>query len=505
MGNKRLVISVVANIIACLVNMGIGFFLTPYVVNNIGSDAYGFVSLANNFTSYASIITVALNSMAGRFITIEYERGNYKEANSYFTAVICGNIFMCIVLLFPAIICIAGMENFLDVPVNLLKDVQILFTFIFSAFFLTLLNAAFATSTFVANRKDIEAKRNIESYCLKAIILIILFQLLLPHVYYVGIATIATGTYILMMNIYYTKKLVPEFKISMANFQVKKVKTLIKSGVWNSVVRLSSSLSEGLDLLVANLFIGSQEMGMLAVAKTLPGVISTLIGTVSGVFVPNYTIAYARNDKEELIFKMRQSMMILSIISNICLTVLVVVGKEFYQLWVPEENSNFLQILSILTIAGLSINGGVQCVYNIFTVTNKLKVVSVVSVLCSFLNIIIVVILLRVTQLGVFAIAGVSTVLLILRSILFSIPYAARCIDVSIKIFLQPILSNFFVLVICSAIGSLVKMLFTLDNWINLIIYAGILCIFVAAINVLFALSREEKKALYETIMRKLK
>ena len=87
MGNKRLVISVVANIIACLVNMGIGFFLTPYVVNNIGSDAYGFVSLANNFTSYASIITVALNSMAGRFITIEYERGNYKEANSYFTAV----------------------------------------------------------------------------------------------------------------------------------------------------------------------------------------------------------------------------------------------------------------------------------------------------------------------------------------------------------------------------------------------------------------------------------
>ena len=100
MGNgKRLAINMVATIVAFVVNMGISFFLSPYVIEHVGVDAYGFVSLANNFVNYASIITLALNSMAGRFITIAIHKGNKEEANKYFNSVLLANIIICFVLL----------------------------------------------------------------------------------------------------------------------------------------------------------------------------------------------------------------------------------------------------------------------------------------------------------------------------------------------------------------------------------------------------------------------
>ena len=75
MGKKqRTVINVVCSILVLCTNVVISFFLSPYIVKNIGVEANGFVTLANNFVTYANLIVTALNSMAARFITVEYVR-----------------------------------------------------------------------------------------------------------------------------------------------------------------------------------------------------------------------------------------------------------------------------------------------------------------------------------------------------------------------------------------------------------------------------------------------
>ena len=83
--NKQLAINMSASFIAYIVSFGISFFLSPYIVKNVGVDAYGFVGLANNFVSYATILTVIINSMASRFITLELNKENLKKANKYFS------------------------------------------------------------------------------------------------------------------------------------------------------------------------------------------------------------------------------------------------------------------------------------------------------------------------------------------------------------------------------------------------------------------------------------
>ncbi len=62
-------------------------------------EANGFVTLANNFVTYANLIVTALNSMAARFITVEYVKKNYKKANLYYNSVFWGNLIVVAVFI----------------------------------------------------------------------------------------------------------------------------------------------------------------------------------------------------------------------------------------------------------------------------------------------------------------------------------------------------------------------------------------------------------------------
>ena len=43
---KQMSINIIASIVSFAVTVGINFFLTPYLVKEVGSDAYGFIGLA---------------------------------------------------------------------------------------------------------------------------------------------------------------------------------------------------------------------------------------------------------------------------------------------------------------------------------------------------------------------------------------------------------------------------------------------------------------------------
>ena len=49
--NQMLVINMVSSFLSLAVTFGISFFLSPYIVETVGVEAYGFVGLANNFIS----------------------------------------------------------------------------------------------------------------------------------------------------------------------------------------------------------------------------------------------------------------------------------------------------------------------------------------------------------------------------------------------------------------------------------------------------------------------
>jgi O-antigen/teichoic acid export membrane protein len=95
---------------AYVVSYGITLVLTPYITRTVGTEAYGFVTLAKQFTQYAAIVTTALNIYAARYIGLSYHRGDIDQANRYYASVFWGDLYLGFGLLALALL----MTFFLD-------------------------------------------------------------------------------------------------------------------------------------------------------------------------------------------------------------------------------------------------------------------------------------------------------------------------------------------------------------------------------------------------------
>lgn len=502
--NKQLTINLVASILAFIINMGIGFFLTPYVIKNIGVEAYGFVSLGSQFISYVSLVTIALNSMAGRFITIEIHKENWEAANKYFNSVLLSNVIVAGFMSIPSILVVAYLDKLVDIPSDILLDVKVLFSFLFTNYLLSIIVSSYGVSTFATNKLHLKSMREIEARVLKAALLISLFVLFEPAVSYLGFTEGVVMLYIAFFNIYYTKKFLPNLKIDKARFEAKAVFELISAGIWNTVIQVGQILLQGLDLLIANIFISASVMGTLALAKTIPTLIISLVGVIAGVFVPDFTILYSKGDKKELLKSIKQSMKILGIIINIPIAILFVFGKEFFMLWVPEQNAIELHVLSVITISALIVSGPINSIYGVFTVTNRLKTNAFVLLGTGVINVAIVFMLIKTTTLGVYAIAGVSTALAFIRNLVFTAPYGAKYLGLKWSTFFPEITKSIMSFMVLIIIGYGVNYIINVNSWFTLFISASMMAIVGLLINTIIVLNRNEREFLTDVIKNKI-
>ncbi|MBC7764903.1 MAG: oligosaccharide flippase family protein [Hyphomonadaceae bacterium] len=508
MNKKRLMINMIAGFVAFGVNMGISFILSPYIIKTVGIEAYGFVGLVNNFVMYASLLTIALNSMAGRFITIKIHEHDFEGANKYFYSVLIANSFMAIVLLLTSTFVVLFIHKLVNIPSDILTDIQILFAFSIINFIVSIFVSTFSVATFVKNKLYLNSLRNIESQIIRSVLLFSLFMFFKPRVFYIGLSALVVTIYLAVFHVYYTKKLLPEIKLSKKYFDFGAIKELVSSGIWNTLSQLSSILSTGLDLLIANLFVGAVAMGTLSIAKTLPILILSVFGMMAGIFSPQLTESYAKGDIREIKKQLITSIKLLGMLTSIPMSILFIFGDSFYALWVPSQNAMTLQSLSMVCCASLVFALPIEGLWNVFTVTNKIKTSSLFILVNSVLTIAVVIISMRFASSPmhrIFIIAGVSTIFGLFRSLVFLPLYGAKCLDFKWHTFYPYIIKNTLAIIILCILSFTLKQFLNVNSWIILIFVCVITALMGFVLNYFIILAKEDRLTLLSIIQRKLK
>lgn len=503
--NKQLVINMISAIVSYGMSLLVSFFLSPYIVNTVGVEANGFITLANNFVTYASLLTIALNSMASRFVTINLEQGKTEEANIYYNSVLAANLVMCGSLAIVSIPCLFFLEKIIVIPENLLGDVKLLFLFIFLNFLFSIFSSTFSISTFATNRLYLTNIRTAESQFVRVVALLLLFATLSPKVYLVGIATLTATIYLTLFNLRYRRKLLPQIHIKRIYIKLKAVWEVVASGIWNTITKLGQILLSGLDILIANLFISPTAMGVLSLAKVLPQAVLGLVATMSNVFAPDLTIDYAKGNIQKIVRVVKYSMKLIATIATIPIIVIIVNGDQFFRLWTPSQDAIQLQILSILGLVCVIVSGGINVIYNIYTVVNKLKLNALTILLNGVISTIIVFILLKTTNLGLMAIVATSEFVGLIRVLVFVVPYGAKCLGEKWYTFYPEALKPLIPAAISIALGYTLKMIFPVSSWFTYIAFCVILAVIALLCNVLFLLNKKDRRELRSALLKKLR
>ncbi len=509
MDKKRLAINMTAQVLAFAVNMGISFFLAPIVEGQIGKNVYGFVALANQFVLYAQIAVSALNTMASRFVTIHIHRGEKQTAGEYFSSVFFGNVIMAGIFLAPALVIVIfmGYMPFLNVPDEMLRDVQLLWALVFANFFLSIITSVYGVSTYAANRLDLTSIRTMIADILRIVFLLVTFIVWKPTLWFIGAASLISTSYIAFWNQRFARQLLPEIQVKRSDFRWKKVWELVSLGAWNSLTRLGQQLLDGVDILLSGALIldGNESMTILALAKQVPTAISSLMGTIVGVFNPQITIAYAEGNKDKLVNMIKSCNRILIFIMSIPIAFLTAYGLDFYRLWQPTKDPYVLQRISLLAVGVLYVSMSIQVLYHVFIITKKVKWNSLVLLASGVVSSIMSLILLKTTNLGVMCFTLSSMVTGILRNLIFTPVYAARCLEISWTRFYSDILLGFFSIGMITVLGFLSRMVYPIHSWGSLIITGLVMGPLSLAVNFFIILRKEERDIVLEMVRSRLK
>lgn len=499
--NKQIAKNLFYNIGVFIINSGITFFLSPYLIKTVGKEAYSFYPLISNVVQYSNIITSAIGSMAGRFITMELYGGKIKEAESFFNSILlanwCLSLFFC-VLTFIGVI---YLSDILTVPYYLLNDVRWIFVLSSIAMIISLNSDLLGIGTYIKNRIDLNSLMRMAGAITNVGVILILFLYFKPSIIYIGIASSISALVCIVFNIFYKNTLLPELFIRpISSFSLNKIKTLVSSGIWNSVNQLSNVLLTHIDLLITNIFISAAATGDFALVKMAPNLIYTLLALLSGSFIPNFNILYAQSKFEELLHEIKKSMKIVGILICVPLGFLLVFADEFFQLWVPSLDSNYLFWLSFITVLPMIFGSSINPIFGVFTVTNKLKVPSLVLLFAGILNTLVIFILLKTTSLGIWSIPIVSAIQQGIRNFFFTPMYASLCLKQNFLLFYPTLFKCCIALAVACIVALVIKETIVSVNWLMLIIKLSLLSIISFSINMYIILNSGERSFIYSKI-----
>lgn len=503
--NKQIAKNVIYSLISFGINLCISFFLTPYLINSVGKEAYGFFPLVNSLIGYTTIFSSSISSMAGRFVTTAYYKEDLEGSKGYFNSVFVGYLALSAIFTIIGIVMVLFIDDILTIPDYLHADVQWLFFFAVVVMGIQMVTFAYPLGTYVKNLSHLNSLRDTVSNIVRVISLICLFYFLSPSIVYMSIsavfATLVTAGY----NIYFKKKILPEVEIDLKKyFSWSFLWEVVSSGMWSSLNALSCVLSGNVNILFTNIFLDAEQTADYAIANTIPNMLATISSTIAITFTPNFNILYAKNQIQDLIGEVNKSIKLMSFLLAIPVGYCIVNADVIFKLWVPSAFNDRILIVSLIillfTFFGLNNNS----LFSIFTITNKRKYPSLVLLLVGVLNIVSLFILLKNTDLGVYSIALSGTVFMFIRDLLFTPVYAAQCLGIKWNTFYPAIVKGTIAVVTSIGVSFLSRYFIDEISILTFVVSFAIVSLFTVMLNSVLVFDSRDRAYVKNIIRQKI-
>lgn len=473
MSKTQVIVNMLANIVSYSASIVISFILTPFLINALGKETYSFFPIANTIVSYMSVLANAMNAMASRFVAINIVKNDEMEANKYFSSATIANILMALILVVPMTIIVVFMDKFMEIPINSIAAIKGLFSLVFASTLVSIITSVLGIATFAKNRIDLRSLRELITSVLRLVLFFVFYKFLKPSIIYVGLVALIVAVVNAIFQYNYTKILLPEIKWSKEYVSVNHTKELLTSSCWSAINSLGNIMLVGMSLIFSNIIYGASEAGVYSIVNTVPQFINGVISMLIGVFYPVITYKYAKGDKTGLINEIQNTQKIVGTIGCAVLSVFSALSTEFFILWVPGENAQYLSLLSFVVVIPHFIISCMWTLTNVNVVMNKVRIPALITLFCGCANIICVCFVGYFFETELIILPIISSLLQVVW-IGFLIPqYVSKNLQIKWFTF-YPTLIKALILSCIIMCGILkVKQYFILNSWIKLLIFGG--------------------------------
>ncbi len=473
-------------------NVLVGLWYTPYLIDHLGTAAYGIIPLVTQITSYMIVVTSTLNSAAGRYITIALEQNNDEEADCYFNTTLFGSMLLVLLLIPLAVLATANLGCIVNVPAGQETQTRWLFACTVAGFFLGTLQSPFDVSCYCRNRFDLQNTISLIQAVVRVGLVVVLFSLVTPQIWQVGLATLAAMCFGWGWSIRLWRTLTPTLSVSIAHFRRTALKHLFSTGGWIAISSIGVILYLGIDLLVVNRMFGAEAGGRYAAVAQWSGLLRMIVGLVSSLFGPTMLYYFARHDIDGLRRYGRQAVKMTGLAMALPIGLICGLSTPLLQTWLGPKFADLAWLMSLMTIH-LSVNLAVTPLFSIQNATNRVRTPAIVTLVMGAGNLGLAVLFAGPMGWGLYGVAAAGAIALTAKNLVFTPIYAAHILHRRLDAFFWEIVPIVLATIGTTAIGKLLVATWDLSGWPRLIVAGIAISALYVAAGYWILMNREER------------
>lgn len=485
-----------------ILGIGYGLVIPAFLIEKIGTGAFGLVQITLSLMMYLGLISGSLNEAINRIFTIELQEKKYEDANKTFNTAL-GIYFVVFVIAIPIIVYISThVQDIFNVPVDVGYESRYLFFFNLISFFLVLFCSVFLVPAYANNRVDLFQSNNIVRNLFRFILILVFVGLISPTLTLVGLSSFVASTIGLVYSVIIGFKIAPYLSLKIKYFDRSKVKPLFVFSSWTMVNQVGILLFLYVDVIIVNLFIGETASGEYGALMQWNTVFRNFSGVLGQLFAPLFMIYYGRKEFAKLESLIPRSLKILGLLLAIPVGMVFGLSKEILQIWLGNDFVHLSNALKML-VSHLSINYAMVLLSSAALVYNNIKQVGIVTFVLGLIHIVLSIVLIRIPEIGFYGPLISALALLGIKNFVFLPLYSSKFTNINKSIFYRIIVQILFVTVLSVGITELFRAWIEISSLFQLcgvLTISGGLMMFVVYG---FFLSREEKRFFKKTILKK--
>jgi O-antigen/teichoic acid export membrane protein len=432
-GAKRFALNVIMNWFAMAVGMVVPFFLTPFVVRNLGVTAYGIWILAVSTVSYLNVLDMGLGSAVIRFVSKAVAQGNPEEARSAIGAALWFRFLLSLGVAVLSVFFALAFPHLFKIPVPLQHAGQITVLMCALGVAVTLVSGVFGSVLSAAHRYDVLSSISALQALARAGGVILILKSghgLVPLAYWEfavallgGLAKYGAATTILPLS-----------RVGISRPQPELLKAIFSYSFTTFVIIIGIQIISNTDNVVVGAFISAGMVAFYSIGGSLMAYSGQVATAVSTTFLPLASSLEAEgrsDDLQRLLLRGMQGTLGVALPISVAL---VIRGKTFIALWMGSQYSEIsgtvIQILAISQFFGIA--DGIPA--SIIMAIDKHKPLAKWVAFEAVLNLSLTIVLVK--TIGIYGVAWGTTIATVFVHLVFWPRYLRQMLGIPITTFL---------------------------------------------------------------------
>lgn len=419
---------------AYVLSIIINLMAIPFIVRNLGVEAFGVASVINTILGFMSIATISLTSTVGRNLTLAVEKGDVTLASQELSTAIYGLLVLFGIAFLPLCALCIYIDRLIDIPQGLVPDARILFFLALLSFGLNAIAGAVGASMFARNRLDLFSAASLLRTIFFVAGIYVLFSFFDSNLIMYGVALLGGTVFLFFLHFRFHFYLLPTIKISRVFFDRTILAGIFSLGGWMVINQIGALLFLQTDLLVANRVLGAAAAGQLAAISVFSLQLRALASLVAGLFAPNQTALVAQGSSHLFGKYLLRSIRLTTLFMAVLVGVFCGSAREVLSIWLGPDFAFLTPVAILLTVYLIPTLGVMPC-WNAVLAIGKVKWPAIVTLVMGAANVVLGVLLAGTAGMGLMGIALAGCIMFSLRNILFTPWYVSRTCDIKLGAF----------------------------------------------------------------------